>query len=126
VVFLARSPLPTPTFSSAAIGRVGMQMKCRESPGAHRPAASPPAGNASFRMGGTLPMASDHCGLMDKSKGLALSLTQPIEATVKKTFKQLAAGGKVTVPPASTFWSPGFGMLTDKFGFDWMLTVPGA
>jgi len=29
------------------------------------------------------------------------------------------------MPLAKTFWSPRFGMLTDKFGIGWMVSVPG-
>jgi PhnB protein len=28
------------------------------------------------------------------------------------------------MPWAKTFWSPGFGMLVDKFGMNWMVNVP--
>jgi PhnB protein len=41
-----------------------------------------------------------------------------------KTFNALAAGGQVTMPMAKTFFSPRFGMLTDKFGVGWMVLVP--
>jgi PhnB protein len=29
------------------------------------------------------------------------------------------------MPPTKTFWSPCFGMLTDRFGVRWMVSVPG-
>jgi PhnB protein len=29
------------------------------------------------------------------------------------------------MPLCKTFWSPRFGMLTDKFGVNWMVIVPG-
>jgi PhnB protein len=38
-------------------------------------------------------------------------------------FHALAEGGKVTMPPAKTFWSERFGMLTDRFGVGWMVMV---
>lgn len=47
-------------------------------------------------------------------------------ATVEETeklFKGLAAGGKVTMPLEKTFWGAYFGMLTDKFGINWMVSV---
>lgn len=41
-------------------------------------------------------------------------------------FDALAAGGRVDFPFAATFWSPGFGGVTDRFGTAWMITVaPG-
>jgi PhnB protein len=39
----------------------------------------------------------------------------------KRIFSALADGGKVTMPFATTFWSPGFGMVTDRFGTPWMV-----
>lgn len=38
-------------------------------------------------------------------------------------FNKLAEGGKVTMPMDKTFWSPYFGMLTDKYGVNWMVNV---
>jgi PhnB protein len=39
-------------------------------------------------------------------------------------FKTLSAGGKTMVPLDNTFWGARFGVLTDKFGFHWMLNCP--
>ena len=36
-------------------------------------------------------------------------------------FNRLVEGGEVTMPFAPTFWSAGFGMLTDRYGVRWML-----
>ena len=38
-------------------------------------------------------------------------------------FDALADGGKVEMPLMQTFWSPRFGMLTDRFGVGWMVNV---
>jgi PhnB protein len=38
-----------------------------------------------------------------------------------KLFNGLAAGGKITMPIADTFWGSYFGMLVDKFGNTWMV-----
>ena len=35
-----------------------------------------------------------------------------------------AVQGKVDMPLGKTFWSPRFGMLTDRFGVQWMVIVP--
>ena len=35
-------------------------------------------------------------------------------------FDKLADGGNVTMPMQETFWARRFGMLTDKFGINWM------
>ncbi len=39
----------------------------------------------------------------------------------EKVWKALSEGGKVTMPMESTFWEARFGMLTDRFGIQWML-----
>ena len=41
------------------------------------------------------------------------------EAT--RIFKGLSEGGKITMPMAKTFWDAYYGMLTDKFGINWMV-----
>ena len=41
----------------------------------------------------------------------------------KRIFDALAQDGKTTMPYAQTFWSPGFGMLVDKFGTPWMINA---
>ena len=38
---------------------------------------------------------------------------------------ELSEGGSVQMPLAPTFWSPLFGMCTDKFGVAWMVGMPG-
>ena len=40
-------------------------------------------------------------------------------------FDALTAGGTVQMPLTRTFWSPCFGMVTDRFGVGWMVAVPG-
>lgn len=37
-------------------------------------------------------------------------------------FNGLASGGEVTMPLEDAFWGAYFGMLTDKFGIQWMVT----
>jgi PhnB protein len=42
-------------------------------------------------------------------------------AELDAQYAALSTGGKVTMPPGDTFWNARFGMLTDKFGVNWML-----
>jgi len=39
----------------------------------------------------------------------------------EKVFNVLVVGGRSTLPLQDTFWGSKFGMLTDKFGINWML-----
>ena len=57
--------------------------------------------------------------------GFDISIDDPDEAAVKRIFAALSEGGSVMMPLAPTFWSPLFGMCTDKFGVNWMLSIPG-
>lgn len=41
-------------------------------------------------------------------------------------FRNLCAGGEVFTPLAETFWAPRFGMLRDRYGFSWMISVSHA
>ena len=44
----------------------------------------------------------------------------------RRWFDQLAEGGRVVMPFAEIFWSPGYGSLIDRFGIPWMVnTNPG-
>jgi PhnB protein len=38
-------------------------------------------------------------------------------------FHRTAPGAQAEVPFCNTFWSPCFGMLTDRFGVGWRVTV---
>ena len=59
-------------------------------------------------------------------KGITLSLSPANEAEARKTFSALSEGGEVQMQLGKTFYSPCFGMLTDRFGVSWMVVVPGA
>ena len=117
-------------FYRKALGaEVVMMMRFKESPEPPPPGRVPPGYenkimHCSFRIGSTLIMASDGC---DSGKpnfdAFSLSLSLPGEKEVDKAFAALAEGGKVDMPLAKTFWSPRFGMVTDRFGIGWMVTV---
>jgi len=68
-------------------------------------------------------MASDGCEAGQKFDGFSLSLVVPTEAEADRAFIALADGGKVKMPLAKTFGSPRFGMVTDRFGLGWMISV---
>lgn len=79
--------------------------------------------HASFRVGDTVIMASDGCGEAETFAGFSLSLGVATEEEADIRFNALAEGGEVTMPLGKTFWSPRFGMLKDKFGIGWMVSV---
>ena len=82
--------------------------------------------HASFRIGETTIMASDGCDDKSTFSAFRLALTVHAEADDRRVFDALAAGGRIDMLLAKTFWSPCYGMLTDKFNVGWMVIVPGA
>ena len=80
--------------------------------------------HASFRVGDICLMASDGCDDKSKFDGFRSALTVPTEAEAHKAFNALTAGGSIQMPLGKTFWSPCYGMVTDKFNVGWMVMVP--
>ena len=58
-----------------------------------------------------------------KPQGMWVSIGVDSFAEGQRVFDGLAQGGQVSMPYAATFWSPGFGMVTDRFGTPWMVNV---
>jgi PhnB protein len=80
--------------------------------------------HASFRIGRTTLMASDgQCAGKAAMRGFSLSLTVSTGEEAGRLFSALADGGQVQMPLAKTFFSPRFGMVTDRFGVSWMVIV---
>jgi PhnB protein len=80
--------------------------------------------HASLRIGETVVLASDgRCTGTQSFDGFSLSLTLKDVATADRFFAALADGGQVQMPQSKTFWSPRFGMVTDRFGVSWMVNV---
>jgi PhnB protein len=80
--------------------------------------------HASVRIGESQLLASDGCpqeGAGFKNFSLTISATN--EAEADRLFNGLAEGGQVQMPLGKTFFSPRFGMLTDRFGLGWMVGV---
>ncbi|RZA04978.1 MAG: VOC family protein [Moraxellaceae bacterium] len=80
--------------------------------------------HASFSVAGNRLMASDGCGEEGAGfAGFSLAINLPTEAEVDRVFAALSEGGTVQMPLGKTFWSPKFGMVTDRFGLGWMVGV---
>ena len=80
--------------------------------------------HATLRIGDTLLMASDGmCDGKASFEGFSLSITVPDVAEAERVFAALSEGGLVTMPLEQTFWAPKYGMLQDRFGVSWMVSV---
>ena len=116
-------------FYKSAIGaKIEFTMHYRDSPEpmpgvSMRPNFEGKVMHATVRIGGTTLMAADDCVSERSFDGFSLSLALPTEADAHRAFDALSDGGRVTMPLTKTFWSPCFGMLTDKFGVGWMVTM---
>jgi PhnB protein len=112
-------------FYDKALGaKVDMLMRYKDcpepQPGMVPPGAENKVMHASFRIGDTQVLASDgHCSGKPSFQGFALALTVADAAEAERKFALLADGGQVNMPLAKTFFSPSFGMLTDRFGVSW-------
>jgi PhnB protein len=117
-------------FYKTALGaEVTMLMRFKDSPEPHQPGMLAPGSenkvmHASLRIGETMVNASDgRCLGAPSFQGFCLSLDVPDAAAADRLFAALADGGQVQMPLAKTFWSPRFGMVTDRFGVAWMVSV---
>ena len=80
--------------------------------------------HASLKIGDTMLMASDgRCEGEVNFEGFSLSITVPDEAEAERVFAALGEGGLVTMNLEKTFWAPKFGMVQDRFGVGWMVSV---
>ncbi|MDD4270277.1 MAG: VOC family protein [Pirellulales bacterium] len=92
-------------------------------PGMLQPGFEDKVMHAALRVGGAVLMASDGCDDKMCFDGFRLSLALPAGVDAQRAFAALSDGGQVQMPLTKTFFSPCFGMVTDRFGVGWMVTV---
>ncbi len=116
-------------FYKSVFGGSYEMMRVKDSPVANE--MPPGAGNsvmhASFTADTIAFMASDgrEVKAVDPDAGnICLALSFEDGARGERIFNALAAGGKVGMPIDKAFWGGRFGMLVDKFGTEWMITLP--
>lgn len=68
-------------------------------------------------------MGSDSPKASAKSAKVELSLSGEDEPALRKYWEGLSSGGKVNQPLEKAPWGDTFGMLSDKFGIDWMVNI---
>lgn len=72
-------------------------------------------------VGGKRLLQMSDCVQASTYSGFSVSLDLPTVNQAEVCFNVLADGGTITLPFAPSFFSPGFGMLVDKFGVSWMV-----
>jgi PhnB protein len=73
----------------------------------------------------TILMGSDSNPVMGDvafGQNVALAISADSKESADRIFKGLSTDGTIKVPMAEMFWGAYFGMLIDKFGFNWMVS----
>lgn len=74
-------------------------------------------------------MASDFVegmspGTFVRGNDVSISIVAKDKAEADRAFALLSEGGAVRMPLANAPWGPYFGMCTDRFGVQWMVSLP--
>lgn len=83
--------------------------------------------HTSFKIGDSVIMACDNImeGKNELVPGNNISLALGAEDAVaaERAFEAMSDGATIIMPIQETFWAERFGMLTDKFGINWMFNA---
>lgn len=115
-------------FYREALGaKLEMMMRYKDAPPGTPPTAPQLAEkimHASLVLGQTtFNLADGGCDEPMQFKGFSLALRVADESTAGRIFASLSVQGTVRMPMMKTFFSPSFGMVTDRFGVTWMIMV---
>jgi PhnB protein len=115
-------------YKSVFGGEYAMVMRYKDAPQEHQMGESDgekimhmalPIGEHTILMGSDWPEAY---GKPIEGSNISLSISADSREEADNLFNALAEGGQVTMPMENTFWGSYFGMLKDKFGFNWMMS----
>jgi PhnB protein len=70
---------------------------------------------------GKLYLSDDFMANSPAMDGCSVMVSLPTAKEGKAIYDKLAKGGQVRMAWEPTFWSAGFGTLTDRFGIRWMV-----
>lgn len=72
-------------------------------------------------------MAADTPASMQFTPGaqISMSLSGDNDEQLRGYWQKLSEGGNITMPLEHAPWGDSFGMLTDKFGIQWMVNIAG-
>jgi PhnB protein len=108
---------------------VQMLLRFKDSPEQGPPGSMPPGTenkvmHSTLKIGDSIVMASDcRCQGAPSFGGFSLALETKSDADAERFFGNLANGGQVQMPLTKTFFSSKFGVVADRFGVSWMITV---
>lgn len=82
--------------------------------------------HVSLKIGESTIMGSDTGGEWGShykaGNNFSISLNTDSQAEADQLYAALSADGQETMPMSETFWGSYFGMLTDQFGIQWMIS----
>lgn len=80
--------------------------------------------HCSLKIGDSVIMACDNVfedsNPTTVGNNISLAIGTNDVAQADKAFEELSEGATILMPMQETFWAERFGMLTDKFGINWM------
>ncbi|MCD6012168.1 MAG: Glyoxalase/bleomycin resistance protein/dioxygenase [Flavipsychrobacter sp.] len=79
-----------------------------------------PVGNSTVLMGSDT--GGEWASNYKEGNNFSISVNADSKDQADQIFNGLANGGMVTMPMNKTFWGDYFGMCTDKFGINWMMS----
>ncbi|MDQ3101169.1 MAG: VOC family protein [Bacteroidota bacterium] len=81
-----------------------------------------PIGSGHMLMGSDAP--EGFAPRLTPGNSISVSINTDSKEEADRLFNGLSAGGKVNMPMDNAPWGSYFGMLTDPFGIDWMVSFP--
>jgi len=79
-----------------------------------------PIGSSTILMGSDT--SGSHGPPLNKGNNFSISINAESRDEADKLYDALAEGGQANMPMDDAFWGSYFGMLTDKFGIQWMVS----
>lgn len=117
------------TFYATVLDGTNLQMmRYADAPDVPETMKSPRVMHGQVTIGDGTLMASDAPEGQGGAPQASVSVMQsaPDVATGARWFAALAEGGAVVAPYGPSFFSPGFGMVRDRFGTHWMIAATPA
>lgn len=115
-------------YKSVFGGEFSMVMRYKDAPSEHQMGESNgekimhmslPLNNGTLLMGSDVP---EMYGEAVIGTNISISINAESKEEADRLFNGLSAGGQVTMPMEKAFWGSYFGMFTDKFGIQWMVS----
>ena len=108
-------------------GEFAMLMRFGETPGCEEMPETEKDGimHIALPIGNNVIMGTDVPKSMEQvSTGTNMSISVHVDSREEadRVYKGLSAGGKATMPMNDMFWGDYYGMLTDKFDIQWMVS----